>query len=378
MVYYCGSCGKKIYDSHEASILCVKCKLWIHQDCADLTDQQLDAYTNSSLRRSYTCDKCRDIITSKKSNKHRQRSQMASKADDSNLKDLFRSLEEKLHTSLTSLKEEIKADVVREVAQLREESAKVQGILAGWEEKLKIFKEEVNGMVTGELATLKEENAKLKSEIDKLAAKSVSQDMRLDGLQEELQMVVQKADEGNKSLDAQMEGHNMHSRKNNLEIHGIFEQDKEDPYDLVCAVANHLKVKCSGGDLVAAHRIPTRKPGAVKPLIAHFVCNWKKQEVLAAWRERSRNRNLPTTQDIGIEKNGVPPNNIYINEQLTAINKGLHKRARDLRPQIKFVWTDAGKVLVRETERSAIVHVKNSVVMSNLESKFKSTVISRE
>jgi len=44
---------------------------------------------------------------------------------------LFKSLEEKLHSSLVSLKEELKTEVVREIAQLKEQSAQIQGIVEG-------------------------------------------------------------------------------------------------------------------------------------------------------------------------------------------------------------------------------------------------------
>lgn len=65
--------------------------------------------------------------------------------------------------------------------------------------------------------------------------------------------------------------------------------------------------------------------------------------------------------------------NVYINEQLTAFDKGLHKEARDLTiHSVKFVWTTEGKIVVREREGSTIVHVKDNAYFKKLEDKLKS------
>jgi len=57
----------------------------------------------------------------------------------------------------------------------------------------------------------------------------------------------------------QVEDLNRYTRKCNLEIHGLPENPGEDPFELICEVAKVLQVKCNPGDLVAAHRIPTKK-----------------------------------------------------------------------------------------------------------------------
>lgn len=125
MSQICHSCEKRIYDSRQASILYVKCGSWIHQKCAKLTDQQLDEFANKSLQKSFTCASCEVDITSK--------NMPTTSAHESKegLELLFKSLEEKLHSSLVSLKEELKTEVVREIAQLKEQSAQIQGIVEG-------------------------------------------------------------------------------------------------------------------------------------------------------------------------------------------------------------------------------------------------------
>jgi len=250
--------------------------------------------------------------------------------------------------------------VVREIAQLKEQSAQVQGVVAKWDERLQLIKEELRKEVSEQVLKFQEENSELKKEVTELSAQLRVQREKLDTLSGQLAEVRGKTEEGLQQVEDRIEAHNTHSRKNNLEIHGVSKDKNEDAIDLVTKVAQQLSVRCSASDIVPAHRIPTRKPTGPKPIIVHFVCNWKKEEILAAWRSRSRARQLPTTADIGIDGQGKAPNNIYVNEQLTAVNKGLHKRARDLRIKgLKFVWTNAGKVLVRENEQSPIIAEQN-------------------
>jgi len=47
---------------------------------------------------------------------------------------------------------------------------------------------------------------------------------------------------------------------------------------------------------------------------------------------------------------GTARRNIYINEHLTPMNRLFHKKARDLRDKIKFVWTKDCKVLTIPAE----------------------------
>lgn len=245
-----------------------------------------------------------------------------------------------------------------------------KGSLKG-DERLQLIKE-LRNEVSEQVLKFQRENSELEKEVTELSAQLRVQQEKLDTLSGQLAEVRGKTEEGLQQVEDRIEAHNMHSRKNNLEIHGVFEDKNEDAFDLVTKVAQQLSMRCSASDIVAAHRIPTRKPNGTKPIIVHFVCDWQK-EILAAWRSRSRAKKLPATADIGIDGQGKAPNNIYVNEQLTAVNQGLHKRARDLRIKgLKFVWTNAGKVLVRENEQSPIIYVKTLEIITALEEKFKS------
>jgi len=53
---------------------------------------------------------------------------------------------------------------------------------------------------------------------------------------------------------------------------------------------------------------------------------------------------------------------------LTAYSKELLKRARDLRARgVNFVWTKSCKVLLRETESSPVIDVRNAEVLKTVE-----------
>ena len=64
MSYLCCFCDKNMYDSRQASVLCVKCGSRNHQKCAKLTDKQLDALASKALQKSFTCDCCVFTLTS--------------------------------------------------------------------------------------------------------------------------------------------------------------------------------------------------------------------------------------------------------------------------------------------------------------------------
>ena len=75
---------------------------------------------------------------------------------------------------------------------------------------------------------------------------------------------------------------------------------------------------------------------------------------------------LPKARDLQLHSATDDPSNIYVNEQLSAYNSGLHKKATDLRALgARFVWTNMGRVLVRLDSNSDVVYVKNDAVIDS-------------
>jgi len=149
------------------------------------------------------------------------------------------------------------------------------------DQKLKALKKEIKDDVITEITNLKEN--KMREEITTLKSK-------LKNMEDKVNTLHRQNDEN------QIEHINRHTRINNVEINGVFERDDEDPFDLVCAIARNRGVRCTPADIVATHRISTRKAGAIKPTICHTVCNWKKEEILAAWKKEPKPKLLQQRQ----------------------------------------------------------------------------------
>lgn len=62
----------------------------------------------------------------------------------------------------------------------------------------------------------------------------------------------------------------------------------------------------------------------------------------------------------------TPVSKIYVNEHLTAYLKGLHKKARDLRPGVKYIWVREGKILARKAEGFPVITIKCEDDMAKL------------
>ena len=132
-----------------------------------------------------------------------------------------------------------------------------------------------------------------------------------------------------------------YQRINNLEIHGIPETKNEQLPELAIKLAKDV-----------VHRLPSSKVEMPKPILIKFCQRWKKNEMLSA---KKKLNSVDSTSLVP----GTARRNIYINEHLTPMNRLLHKKTRDLRDKINFVWTKDCKVFVRQTEEDGAVWVQS-------------------
>lgn len=73
------------------------------------------------------------------------------------------------------------------------------------------------------------------------------------------------------------------------------------------------------------------------------------------------------TKDFGFEQN----NTIYINHDLTAENQQLLRKTREVKQQLnfKYAWYSQGKIFLRETGDSKIIHVPSENFLEDLKQK---------
>ena len=127
-----------------------------------------------------------------------------------------------------------------------------------------------------------------------------------------------KKDEQIMLLETKLDDLERYTRKCNLEICGIPEDEDEDLEDTIIKLSECLNVDLRVKDIDIVHRF---KKGnmASKPIIVRFSNYFSKDEM---YQSRWKRRNANVSSVFGAEKN-------HINENLTARRAGLFKKVRD-------------------------------------------------
>ena len=136
----------------------------------------------------------------------------------------------------------------------------------------------------------------------------------------------------------------LYVRNRNIEIHGVAEHKEENVEEIICKVAKAVGVELSGNDIEAAHRVPTRKPGVPKPIVAQLSSRKKRNEIVAKRREEIYNHQVNHT--------GEGTGKVFIYEQLPAQIKDLmwKTKVQAKKKNWKYVWQVKGKVLAKKDD----------------------------
>ena len=142
-----------------------------------------------------------------------------------------------------------------------------------------------------------------------------------------------------------------------IHIHGIPLSQDEDTNDIVIKVGELIGVTVEEDDISVSHRLPVNyKYKGVKAnptIIVKFV----RRDIKDQFYSSRKDLRGYSTEDLGYSTT----NNIYINESLTEVNKGLFKEALKAKKSLKykFIWTSNGKVYLRKDTDTKIIHIKN-------------------
>lgn len=131
----------------------------------------------------------------------------------------------------------------------------------------------------------------------------------------------------------------LYSRRKNIEIHGIKQQDNENLMNVITGLAAKLQLpEPSNQTVEVVHRLGGRQD--------QIIVRFYDRNVRDQWVKKQ------TT----LRREGI-----YINENLTKLMKGLlwatRKAAKE--KSYKFVWVRNGRILVRQTEGAAVMHIEN-------------------
>lgn len=142
-----------------------------------------------------------------------------------------------------------------------------------------------------------------------------------------------------------------HSRRLNVEIHGIPETQNEDLMNKINELAKKLEVPpVARNDISALHRLPA-KPGENRGVIVRFTS----QELRDSWLRKKQ----------ALKKG---KDNIYICENMTRLTRTLLSATKEWAQKsgYAFVWHANGKVLVRKQSGDRAVVVRGEEDLARL------------
>ena len=178
----------------------------------------------------------------------------------------------------------------------------------------------------GNYKELKETLQSTKGQVDSLVKENKGLKTKVKSLEERLlesKKEVEELDERLNDIEARHDELEQYTRKFNLVIHGIHEQEEEDNLANVVKLGKLLQVNLTPGDIDIVHRMNTKSKDKPRPIIARF-SNCSAKSKLYKARINLRNADL---KDVGAEK-------IFINENLTASRAELFKEARKVKKKI--------------------------------------------
>jgi len=151
----------------------------------------------------------------------------------------------------------------------------------------------------------------------------------------------------------------MYSRKHNLEIHGVPEDNDDDLDKVVMKLANILGVEANEDDIDIVHRLPSRYKGP-RPIIVKFRSHKVKSQIYMA------RRNLRGITSFESSLNGAKA--VYINENLTSTRRKLFA---EIRKRAKLnnwynCWTTDGKIFVRRVKGERAIKINKQSDMEYL------------
>lgn len=136
-----------------------------------------------------------------------------------------------------------------------------------------------------------------------------------------------------------------YGRLNNIEVHGILVSEHEDLMEKLTCVADKLQVtRLKKEDVEAVHRVPSRK-GKTPPIMIRFLNRSTRDE----WLKNKKKLRSEDSND-----------NIYLQENLTEINKKLFFEAREKAKSLgyRYTWHRGGCTYLRKQDGDRAIRIK--------------------
>lgn len=151
------------------------------------------------------------------------------------------------------------------------------------------------------------------------------------------------------------------SLNNNVLIRGV--SGDENAYVVASNIAELVECDLQKEDILAARQIQSKDNNKSPCVLMQFADEKKKRDFV----KRSKTKKI-NTQMYGYTGECKP---IYVDEQLTRESFLLFKRAEALKKHgVNFVWIQSGNILMRETPKTGVIHIKSIEQLNEIEQFF--------
>ncbi len=135
-----------------------------------------------------------------------------------------------------------------------------------------------------------------------------------------------------------------HSRRRNIEVHGVTELEDEDVAGIVVKVASKLGVTLKPQEIEAAHRVPTRAEGKPSPIIAELTTRSKREKIIAIKNKQINCSDIVNSED---------KNRVFVYAQISPELKALRWQAKQkaISSKWQFVWIRDFTLYARKSEK---------------------------
>lgn len=159
------------------------------------------------------------------------------------------------------------------------------------------------------------------------------------------------------------------SRSSNLELQCVPEKRSENVMTIIKQLGNVVKCPINDHDIAFCSRIAKSNPDTSRPrsILVKFNTPRTRDSLLAAAIQYNKvhSEEKLNTSLLGLDGKKSA---VYIVENLTIENKGLHAAARLRAKQLdyKYVWVRGGRVYVRKSDSSEAVFIRNMDTINSL------------
>lgn len=315
----CAYCTKKLVHN-QVQVQCNNCEEWVHQKCTTLSKNEIKDIQKKKI--IWKCEECdeegRDTENEDSDNEESDESE-----DDG---------------SQTKKKSPTKSKISPKAKVKNQTKNKIS---------LEDLFEKINYVI--------DQNDKLHKKIDAQEKESKELKKDIKKLKEEHQLLKKEVYhlKNNKNTNEQ------DKLKNNLMISGLSlaENSENELKETVVKIGKKMKVNVQEEEITCA--IVGKEKKQLKVTFSNYET---KEKIMKAKKDQTLKAN-----ELGFEQDHI----IFLNHDLTVDNQKLLKKAREAKVQLKykFAWYSNGKIFLRKTENSKIVHISSEDILEDLINK---------